>query len=84
MYIYLYESMVFHTVSAEEMGTAKTNGVYKVVRETLWRIQNVREGKCLIGSQEVSGFQVEDLCYMSTAFKSFLRRVFASGESYWV
>ena len=84
MYIYLYESMVFHTVSAEEMGTAKTNGVYKVVRETLWRIQNVREGKCLIGSQEVSGFQVEDLCYMSTAFKSFLRRVFASGESSWV
>ena len=44
--------MVFNTVSAEEMG------VYKVVRETLWRIQNVREGKCLIGSQEVSGFQV--------------------------
>ena len=58
MYIYLYESMVFNTVSAKETETTKTNGVYKVVRETLGRIQSVREGKCLIWSQEVSGFQV--------------------------
>ena len=48
--------MVFNTVSAKEMGTTKTNGVYKVVRETLGRIQSMRERGAMF-NMELGGFR---------------------------
>ena len=56
VYIYICLYGVLYYVSKVK-GTAETNGVCKVVRETQGRIKSVGEGKCLIQNQAVSSFQ---------------------------